>query len=597
MNFYSMEFEIPLISLFFISMLIIVYFCKQKINTLENKVFKVILVASFVEIFLDFLIHFICSINTADVVMSVAYYNVFDFLNKIIVMAFITVFECVFIYTLIVTYGKEILKNKKISNFLIIANVLSITGLLFTKIEIVDAKTAFNVVGSTPTLGYIMIALYLTLSLIISIKNSKKLDRRYLPIFIILIVLILCYVATIFLPGIILYDFAITVLCYLMFFTIENPDMKLLEEVHKSKEISDSANEEKMMFLYNISQEIRKSTDVVDDYANLILESDDREEIRDSARNIKAETTKFNSLMNEIFDVSKLDASNIKVYNNKYNVKNTFKEIVAIYNNQCNAKNLDFRVNIDHDIPELLYGDAINLKKVLKIILDNSLEYTHDGFVEFNVNTIIKNDVCRLIMSIDDSGKGIKGEDITKLRLNNKSFSEANKIITLMSGAINISSNYGYGTKVKIILDQKMVLNRHDDVIKYEELYDSVKLLMVDDSEAGIKIIEKITRGTNIKMEFAMDGKECINMIKSNNYDLILLDEQLTQISAMELIKKIQGIKNFDIPIILLTKDNSYEYSEEYKKLGFSDYLFKPVKKKDLLDKVNSYIRKNKNNV
>jgi len=596
MNFYSMEFEIPLISLFFISMLIIVYLFKQKINSLENKVFKVILIASFVEIFLDFFVHLICSINTADIVTSIPYYNLFNFLNKFIVIAFIAVFECVFIYTLIVTYGKDILNNKKISYFLTISNVLNLIALMFTKIEIVDAKTAFNVIGSTPTLGYIMIAVYLTLSLIISIKNSKKLDRRYLPIFIILVVLILCYMATVLLPGIILYDFALTVLCYLMFFTIENPDMKLLEELHRSKEISDAANEEKTMFLYNISQEIRNSTDMVDDYANLILESNDSEEIKDSARVIKGETAKFNSLMNELFDVSKLDASNIKVYNSKYNVKNILKEMVSIYSKKCSSKSLEFRVNIDHDIPEMLYGDSINLKKVLMIILDNSLEYTHNGYVEFNVNTIIKNNICRLIISIDDSGKGIKGEDISKLRLNNKSFSEANKLITLMSGAMNISSNYGYGTKVKIILDQKMEVIENKDVVKYEELYDSMKVLMVDDSEAGIKIIEKITKGTNIKLDFSMNGKDAISKIKANNYDLILLDEQLMTISALELIKKIRSIKNFDTPVILLTKDNSYEYSEEYKNIGFSDYILKPVKKKELLEKVNN-ICKNKNNV
>ena len=144
-----------------------------------------------------------------------------------------------------------------------------------------------------------------------------------------------------------------------------------------------------------------------------------------------------------------------------------------------------------------------------------------------------------------------------------------------MGGAINVSSNYGYGTKVKVILDQKMELIKNEDVVKYEELYDSVKLLMVDDSEAGIKIIDKITRGTNIKLDFAMNGKDCISKLKIEPYDMVLLDEQLTQISAIELIKKIRGIKNFDTPIVLLTKDNSYEYSEEYKKLGFSDYIIK----------------------
>ena len=114
MKFYSMEFEIPLISLFFISMLIIVYLCKPKINSLENKVFKVILIAAFLEIFLDFFIHLICSVNTAQIVTSIPYYNLFNFLNKFIVIAFIAVFECVFIYTLIVTYGKEVFKNNKI---------------------------------------------------------------------------------------------------------------------------------------------------------------------------------------------------------------------------------------------------------------------------------------------------------------------------------------------------------------------------------------------------------------------------------------------------------------------------------------------------
>jgi CheY-like chemotaxis protein len=117
---------------------------------------------------------------------------------------------------------------------------------------------------------------------------------------------------------------------------------------------------------------------------------------------------------------------------------------------------------------------------------------------------------------------------------------------------------------------------------------------MVDDSEAGIKIIDKVIKGTNIRMEFAMNGKDCISKIKSNNYDLILLDEQLTQISAIELIKKIKDIKNFDVPVILLTKDNSYEYNDEFKKLGFSDYLLKPVKKDELLNKINMYVKKEK---
>ena len=185
-----------------------------------------------------------------------------------------------------------------------------------------------------------------------------------------------------------------------------------------------------------------------------------------------------------------------------------------MYNKSCKDKKLDFRVNIDHDVPEVLFGDSINLKEVLTTIMDNSVEYTKDGFIEFDVNTIIKKDICRLIITIEDSGVGIKSEDIDKIKVEDKSLSKANKLVTLMSGAMMISSNYGIGTKVKIILDQRIETNMHEDVVKYEEIYDNVKMLMVDDSDAGIKIIDKLIKGSSIKMDFATNGKECIDKIK-----------------------------------------------------------------------------------
>jgi CheY-like chemotaxis protein len=370
--------------------------------------------------------------------------------------------------------------------------------------------------------------------------------------------------------------------------------MRLLEEVHKSKEISDAANEEKTIFLYNMTQEIRKTTNEINENADIILESDNIEENKEYAREIKGITSKFNSMTNELFDVTKMDAANIKVYNSKYNIKNVFKEIVTMYTNKSSKKTIDFRVNIDHDVPEILYGDSIRLKEILNIILDNSVKYTEQGYIEFDVNTIIKKNICRLIITIEDSGTGIKSEDIDKIKLDNKSLNKANKLITLLNGTMMISSNYGFGTKVKIILDQKIELHEHADVIKYEEIYDTIKLLMVDDSESGIKIIEKLTKGTNIKMDFATNGKECLDKIKIyDKYDIILLDEQLTQISAVELIKKIKNIRNFNTPIILLTKDNSYEYNDEYKNIGFTDYILKPVKKDILHKKIKDCVKKN----
>ena len=428
------------------------------------------------------------------------------------------------------------------------------------------------------------------------VKKYKDIKvQKYLPVIIFILLAGVGGVVQKFYPYILLTTPIETIIIFLMYFTIENPDMKLLEEVHKSKEISDAANEEKTLFLYNMTQEIRRTTEDINANADMILDSDSLDDDKDCAREIKGITSKFNSMTNELFDVTKLDAANIKVYNSKYNVKNIFKEIVTVYNKICNEVNLDFRVNIDHDVPEYMYGDSIGLKEVLNIILDNSVKYTKDGFIEFDVNTIVKNDVCRLIITIEDNGIGIKSEDINKMKVEDKSLSKANKLVTLMNGTMMISSNYGYGTKVKIILDQKVEFDVNETVLKYEEIYEDIKILMVDDSDSGIKIIDKLIKGSNIKMDFATNGKECINKIKAyDKYNIILLDEQLSQISAMELIKKIKGIKNFNIPVLLLTKDNSYEYNDEFKKLGFSDYLLKPIKKEDLINKINEYAKKDK---
>ena len=163
-----------------------------------------------------------------------------------------------------------------------------------------------------------------------------------------------------------------------------------------------------------------------------------------------------------------------------------------------------------------------------------------------------------------------------------------------MNGTMLISSDFGVGTKVKVILDQKIGETETTEVSKYESTFDNITILSVDDSESGLKIIEKLLKGTNIKLDLATTGKECVDKIKIGKYDLILLDEELSQISGIELMQKIKEIRNFKTPVILLTKDNSYEYNEEYVKIGFVDYILKPVKKEELLTKINKYTKKDK---
>jgi len=176
-----------------------------------------------------------------------------------------------------------------------------------------------------------------------------------------------------------------------MYFTIENPDMKVIEEIHRAKEISDNANEEKTMFLYNMTNEIRGITRDINKEADIILDETDNkkidiEVIDNSAREIKGSTARFTTMTNEILDVSNMDGASIRVYDEEIYIRLILDSLISIYKKKCNSKNISFRSNISSDIPKYLYGDGINLKKILDILLDNSVKYTDNGYVELDVN-------------------------------------------------------------------------------------------------------------------------------------------------------------------------------------------------------------------
>lgn len=601
----SLEFEIPLVSLIFILILNIVYFSKKRADLEENKPYKVILISSLIVATIDTVIHIICSANTFESIVN-NYYTLLNYLNKILSALFSVIFSSLFFYTLLITYDKVRKNPKKISTILIIANIVFSVIMLFTNIELVDAKVATNVTGATTMLGYAMVAIMLTCSLLVALTNIKKLDKRYLPIFIVFLLLVILYFFSLLIPGMIIYDLILALMCYIMYFTIENPDMKMLDEVHKAKVISDNANEEKTLFLYNMTNEIRGITKDIDKETDNILDETDNkkidvEEINNSARNIKGSTAKFTTMTNEILDISSIDSASVRIYNEKYNIKRLLKELVGIYKPKAQNKNLDFRVSIASDIPEYLYGDGINLKKVLTIILDNSIKYTNNGYIEFNINTIIKGDIVRLIISVEDSGIGMKAEDINKIftkkqerednhNLNNNLYN-AKRLITLMNGTIVPSSSYGSGTTIKIILDQKYD-TIDTDINKYDNIYDKKKVLLIDDSPSSEKLFNKILSGTNIELTSVKLGKEGLEKIRNKEkYDLILLDEELEPQNGHIIMRKLLEIRNFNIKVILLTKDNKYDYDDSYLQEGFTDYIIKSSDKEEMLNKINKYLK------
>ena len=583
------SFSMILISCLFMSILMLYFLSKRHVESPELKLYKELLICNFIGLIFEMLCIFTIYKFPENSLPTII-------INKLYLLYFI-LFPTIFtVYVYLVSHGNDEFKkiygkyNKYIYAYMLIIGILD----LYLPIEINYSPVAYSY-GKPVNLIYINSFMNIIICIVLMIKNIKAVkSKKYVPLVVYLIGSgIVGFIQKIH-PELTLSTTMDALVLFIMFFTVENPDMRLLEELHKSKEVSDNANEEKTLFLYNMTQEIRNVTKKIDDDADIILDSKDWEETYDSARDIKSNTSRFTNMTNEILDVGSIDETNLKIYNSKYSIKNIIKQLVNVYGDICKNKELKFITNIDHDIPETLYGDSINLKEVLNTILDNSIKYTEKGFIEFDVNTIIKNDICRLIFTIEDSGIGIKSDNINKIKLENKSLAKANQLITVMNGTMLISSDYGVGTKVKIILDQKIEISEDKVTTKYESSLEKVEVLAIDDSEAGLKILDKLLKDTNIILDKSNNGKDSLEKIRVSKYDLILLDEELSSISGKELLEKIKEIRNFNTPVILLTKDNNYEYNEEYKNEGFTDYILKPLKKNTLLEIINKYTKKDK---
>ena len=575
-----LEFELPMISMIFILLLNIVYFSRKKVNLLENKAYSIILICSLFESMIDTIVHYICSINSFNVLRT-NYYSFFNNINKVLSTLFVIIFMSFLSYILIITYEK-IRKNIKkllIADLSILFCFMFI--MLFTNIELVQKFSVINVVGSTATMGYVFVAIFLILSLIISLLNIKKLDKRYITIFIILPLMGVLFLSTLLFPEMILYDVVLALLCYVMYFTIENPDLKIIEELKKNRSLTSKSYIEKTNFLFRMSAEVRKPIENIKELNDYNIESNNIKEIKENSKEIDLNIRNANFTINNVLDVSSLDTKNINIVKNKYNIKKLLNEIYLREKRKINNTRFDFNIG---ELPEYLYGDSIRLKQVLICILDNLIENTKEGFIEVNVNSINKYDVCRLIITIENSGIPLSLEEINNILDNEKeideniSLEDINKLINMMNGSLNIKSEEGNEFTISI-----------DSIIvepKKEEITNETDILFISNNERILKGLEYAFE--EYTTNSVMSGIDAIDLIKSGeNYNLIIIDDEMKPISGLETLKRLRK-ENINIPAIIMLDEGKEHIKNHYIKDGFIDYILKS----DIKNEINRIIKK-----
>lgn len=577
-----------IVSLFYSILLMIAFFSKKRINLKENNIYAKLVIVNFIGIILEIF----CTIFAGYIENHLLFYTI---LNKLFLLYLITWNTIFTLYVFYVTLINDNKPSKKLNKIFISIYILFslITIILPLQFKVENGYVMYSY-GPAVNIVYIFIILVITSMIICILKNNKKIkSKKYLPLYIFIFLGSVTGFIQMNYPELLLATFMETFITVIMYFTIENPDKKLLEEIHLSKKRADAANEDKSMLIYNMMNDVKSVAGEINKSSEIILNSNNLEEDKYYAREIISSNNKLYSMANNIYNIDVIDNINIKTVNNKYNIKLLFKEIISKYKDLYNNKNIDFRFNIDSNIPEYLYGDSINLKNVLNTILSNSYKYTTKGYVELSVNTILKKDIARLIIKIEDSGIGIKDEDIDKCL--NKNTKEENtlygarKIINILGGSLLINSEYNKGTIVTIILDQKIYNSSKDN---YDNYVNNKKILIIENNNTTVKLINKILDKHNILYDNISVSKEALDKIrKGTKYDLILLEEDMPYINGINLMNKLSKIKGFNTKVILITKNNNIIYDDIYKDSNFIDYITKPIDKDDLMNKINKYLK------
>ena len=588
-----MQIRITLLIVSFIYTMLtsIVYFSKNRINNSENAVYEKLLSITPIGLLLEIGCNVTAIYKMNDLVSSII-----SRLYLIFILVWLTTFT-LYILTITKYKGDKLTeyKNSKIRKSIIIGSIFSILLLIFLPIDFVLEKNSAYLGGMGIVFLLAITFLLIILDFILFIKYFKNMTfREKVPMLLLLLLIGGLLLVNNIAPEIQIISSSFALITVIMYFTIENPDKKLLEEIHMSKKIADAANEDKSMLIYNMMNEVKSIASDINKSSEVILNSNNLEENRFFAREIISSNNKLYSMANNIYNIDVIDDINVKTVKNKYNIKLLLKGVISKNKELFEDKDISFRLNIDSNLPNTLYGDSINLKNVLNTIIGNSYKYTDKGYVELSVNAIFKKDVVRLIIKIEDSGIGIKAEDLDKcLNKNTKdqnSLYGARKTINIMGGNLLISSEYNKGTIVTIILDQKIYTNNNKD--NYDNYVNNKKILIIDDNNSSIKLISKILDKHNILYDSSNLGKEALDRIrKGDKYDLILLDEDMPYMNGISVMNKFSKIKGFGTKVILLTKNSNIIYDDIYKDSGFSDYIIKPIDKDDLMNKINKYLK------
>lgn len=437
----------------------IIYFTKPNINNKENKIYSGLIIISLIQ----------CLLNCFAIFLIKKYNIIIPFFHRLDLILILLWISGIFVYIFSISF-----KPKNYSKFLRainITNFIIALFLLFTPMEVINKPDILDTSGLAPIIVYLSTFIYTILSLVgmfysLIKKNVNKV--KFVPLNMLIILVLIALLLRSSMPNLVIEPFIIAFVNLIMYFTIENPDIKMLEKVNIAKKEVEKSNKIKSEFLSSMSHEIRTPLNAIVGFSQLILNAETKEEAQENASDIINASNTLLIMLTNVLDIAQVEASNLSLNIVKYDLREAVCEICELFKYKLDEKMLDLDLDISN-IPKILVGDVDKVKRILANLIDNAIKYTKIGYITVTVKGVNKNNICEIEMIVKDTGCGMSKqikENLFKSFARDEKFKDSNtsgmglglsitkSLVEIMKGTITCDSKLDEGTCFKVKFKQ-----------------------------------------------------------------------------------------------------------------------------------------------